>query len=184
MNETIGNDRKLAEDLGRLPRSRTPGSDLWPGIQARLGEQEAQPEPARTAWRTPALAASVAVAFIAGMLLGRQSNVVDPFSQPQQSPLAGQVMMGTLQASEREYQAAFQTLAPVGMAPTLFELRDIEAIERSWSELRQAESALLAALQEHPDNPYLGEKLLDLRAQQLDFMRHLRMLDQNSRRNT
>ena len=40
------------------------------------------------------------------------------------------------------------------------------------------------ALTEHPDNRFLSEKLLDLRAQQLEFMRQMYMLDQNSRRNT
>ena len=60
----------------------------------------------------------------------------------------------------------------------------VQNIEGSWFELQQAETALLTALEEHPKNSYLNQKLLDLRAQQLEFMKQLAMLDQFSRRKT
>ena len=144
MNSRLKDDRELASALGELPDGRSPRRDLWPGIAARLDAQPAA-APSRPAWRMPALAASLAIAFMAGVLLGQRTDV----GAPQDTFVAG---------------------APAG--PGLI------------SSLQQAETALLGALAEHPDNPYLGEKLLSLRAQQLEFLKQLHMLDQNSRRRT
>jgi len=175
--------QELVQDLGRLPRSRATRRELWPDIVTRLGEQESAPVRDRSAWRMPALAASVAIAFMAGMLMGRQTTLDDPIRVAGKGSSTAHAMTAALAASEREYQAAFRSLTPVDVVPSIFEAGDIEAIERSWTELHEAENALLAALREHPDNQFLGEKLLDLRAQQLEFMKQLRMLDQTSRRN-
>ena len=48
----------------------------------------------------------------------------------------------------------------------------------------EADPGLVLALDEHPDNPFLADKLLELRGQQLEFMRDMHRLEQNNRRET
>jgi len=180
MSRTFEDDQALAKALGGLSRKKTPRRDLWPGIAARLDDRPAAGSAGKRAWRAPALAASVAVAFVAGILLGQGTAVHEAAD-----PVAGQavpLLMTSIQASEREYQAAFRELAPIDIVPSMFDVQDVEKIQNSWSALQQAESVLLEALHQYPDNPFLGEKLLDLRAQQLEFMKQSVMRDQNSGR--
>lgn len=184
MNEIFSDETELIQAIHELPESIEPRRDLWPGIAARLKALHGSfgAAPAAPAWRWPALAASVAVAFVAGILFGRQVG-------QEHVPQAGQpatdlAILAALQASEREYHAAFRLFIPVGEARPMLEAQAVQNIENSWFELRQAEAALLAALREYPENTYLNEKLLDLRAQQLGFMQQLAMLDQTSRRRT
>lgn len=192
MTDRSDKEQATADALGALPKTMVPPHDLWPGIQARLHARDEAVPPRRMPWRAAALAASVVVAFVVGLLLGRQDAGVDGGIVPDGTvPATAAVdasanpgMMAALRAAEREYQAAWKGFTPVGVAPTLLTAETRENIEASWGALRQAEVALLAALDEHPDNPYLVEKLLDLRAQQLGFVRQLYMLDQNSRRET
>ena len=155
--------------IGDLPRSIEPGRDLWPSIQAQLDERAA-PAPRRRSW--------------AGLLIGRQAPNGPAPGAIGVDELTGPAMVAGLQAAELEFQAAWKGLAPVGLGQPALSLEAEESIQGSWQELQQAETALLTALEEHPDNPYLGQKLLDLRAQQLQFLRQLHMLDQNSRRST
>jgi len=93
-------------------------------------------------------------------------------------------LAGTIQTSEREYQAAFRELVPLDYSGMRLAGDDAESIRGSWDELRKAESALLAAWQEHPANIFLSEKLLDLRAQQLQFVKRMVLLEQNNWRRT
>ena len=183
MSRTFKDEQKLSKALGGLPRSKTPGRDLWPDIAMRLHQQPVVAPNSVPAWRAPALAASVAVAFAAGILLGRQLSNEHPADAGLQRH-ANPALIAAAQANELEYQAAMKTLAPVGFAPAVFAMQDIQDMEGSWAALHQAETALLAALQAHPDNPFLAEKLMDLRGQQLEFIKQIHMLDQSSRRNT
>lgn len=129
-----------------------------------------------------ALAASVAVAFVAGLMFGRQESFSPP--QPSTEVSASLAMLAATEATEREYQAAFREFIPVGTARSVLKSETIQNIEQSWVELQQAETALLAALHEYPGNSFLNQKLLDLRSQQLGFMQQLAVLDQFSRRRT
>ena len=92
-------------------------------------------------------------------------------------------LVAAVTAAEREYHAALKGFEPVTLAPSMFQPQTREELLRSWQAMKQAEAALTTAMDEHPDNPYLAQKLLDLRTQQLDFLRQLQTLDQNSRRN-
>lgn len=177
MNDLLDKDTREVPGIRQLPRTIRPGRDLWPDIAGRLGPAEGRD---RGGWKLRALAASVAVAFVVGLLLGRQLNeATQETTAPTWSSLA---MQAALEASEREYRAAFREFMPVNTAGSELETRVVDSIENSWTELQQAESALQAALQEHPGNIYLNQKLLDLRSQQLDFMKQMAMLDQFSRR--
>jgi len=61
---------------------------------------------------------------------------------------------------------------------------DPESIRGSWDDLQKAESSLLAALREYPANTFLNEKLMDLRSQQLHFVKQMVLLEQNNWRRT
>jgi hypothetical protein len=180
------------EGIQELPRSIEPGRDLWPGIEARLAPRS--PATTRASgrasrrWGLGALAASVAAAFLAGLLLGRQAP-----EGAAPSPGAGTLTLAeaaapalavALEATEREYRAAFKSFGPVGLAPTTLQPETLDALARTWQSMKEAESALLTALDEHPENPYLADKLFELRGQQLEFMRDMHMLEQNNRRET
>jgi len=178
MNDRRLDERELESRLRGLPRERQPARDLWPGIEARLAPRSAT-RPSR--WRMPAIAAALVTAFLAGIIFERQQPAA-PDLQAGPAGLPG--MAAALEASEREYQAAFRTFVPVGREQDLLDAQTVEAIEASWEQFREAEAALLAALADHPGNPFLAERLMGLRARQLDFMQQLYMLDQNSRRDT
>jgi hypothetical protein len=184
MSNKFGNETELVAAIRELPGSLAPRRDLWPDISARLPDRAggAVAGEGGQGWRRQALAASLAIAFAAGILLGRQI-ATEPPGEPMNAP-ANLALLATLQASEREYQAAFRQFIPVGAAQGMLESQAIEHIENSWLELQQAETALLAALEQHPENTYLNQRLLDLRAQQLGFMKQIATLDQFSRRKT
>jgi len=180
------NDEELVKAIHGLPGSMQPKRDLWPGIFTRISSAGSGGNAASASsgprWLGQAAAASVAIAFIAGLMLGRQMDSGEQ-SAPRSATMDS-AMRSAMMASELEYQAAFREFIPVGESRTLLETQAVENIESSWADLQQAESALLAALHEYPENTYLNQKLLDLRAQQLGFMRQLAMLDQFSRRKT
>lgn len=182
MNEHTDSEHGVEQAIGRLPRRIAPRRDLWPGIQARLGTQDAAPANRRPAWRLPAMAASVAIAFAAGLILGRGVDRPGMGEEGLVTDLDRLAMQGALQVSEREYQAAFQAFTPLGVDAAYLETGVAEGLQNSWADLLQAEEALLEALEEHPENRFIGEKLVNLRAQQLEFLRQIYMLDQNSRR--
>jgi hypothetical protein len=184
MTNQISNDKQLAGELAKLPKEITPRRDLWPGIEAKLKPRagDAVKVTRFGDWRSRAVAATVLVAFAAGMMLGRQTG--NNGDTPVRAPAPDYALMGALAASEREYQAAFREFIPVGYARPYLADGDLESIETSWDDLRLAETALLSALQEYPDHPLLNQRLLGLRGQQLDFMKQLATLDQNTRRNT
>ncbi len=176
------------EGISELPSRIEPGRDLWPDIEARLTPRAPAATRASRRWGLSAVAASVAVAFLAGLLLGRQApDATAPAISSERLSLAeaaAPAMAVALEATEREYQAAWKSLGPLGLAPTTLQPETLEALARSWQSMKDAESALMIALDEHPDNPYLADKLLELRGQQLEFMRDMHMLEQNNRRET
>jgi hypothetical protein len=60
----------------------------------------------------------------------------------------------------------------------------VEKIERTWADLRITETALTGALEENPGDLFLNERMLELRARQLGFLKQLVTLDRNNRRLT
>ena len=182
-NQEKWGEAELLRALQGLPRRLDPARDLWPRIQRRL--DGAQDGPSRAVrWRLPALAAALVLAFIAGAIFEQRQEQRNAFPGVVDASSLYPPLRVALEASEREYQAVFQALTPVGLEPALLDAQALEKIEGSWRQLQEAEAALLGALEENPGNPFLAERLLGLRAQQLEFVRQLYMLDQNSRRNT
>ncbi len=191
MKGTDSQSENRLPEFDDLPRSIAPASDLWPAINAALperGQAAGSRRPgARRGWGLSAVAASVTVAFLAGLLFGRQTP---PNTEPLPAASLGQLnaagpsMMAAMEAVELEYAAAYKGFRPLMLEPTLFEASTTDELRASWADMQDAEEALKAALAEHPDNPFLSGKLLNLRAQQLEFMRQLHMLDQTSWRTT
>ena len=182
MSKRIMNETELANAIGSLPRQIKPQRDLWPGINSRLESQQEKVAPvvATPMWRMPAIAAAVLLALTTGIFIGRGVD----------APAGGQMSMleyslaGTVETTEREYQAAFRELVPLDYSGMRLAGDDPESIRGSWDELQKAESSLLAALREYPANIFLNEKLMDLRSQQLQFVKQMVMLEQNNWRRT
>lgn len=177
-------ESEIQRAIESLPHSIEPQQDLWPGINRRLktvrrGNSVHYKAPL---WRTPAIAAAVMVALTTGVFIGRGMDA-EPAGQMTYSTLE-YALAGTLEATEREYQAAFRELVPLDYSGLRLEGAEPDALRGSWEDLQQTEASLLAALQQYPSNIYLNEKLLDLRSQQLQFVKQLALLEQNNWRRT
>ena len=177
-------ESELQNAIGSLPRSMQPPRDLWPGINAQLEriEREGGTQHKAPFWRAPALAAAVLLALAAGIYIGRglDTGVAEQMTETVQEA----ALIGTVQATELEYQAAFRELVQLDYSGLRLEGAEPDALRSSWEALLQAEAALLAALQEYPSDVYLNERLMDLRAQQLQFVKQLALLEQNDWRRT
>lgn len=171
-------ERELLERIARLPRRVRPDNDPWPGIAARLDAADgiAAPVAAPPAWSLRAAAALAVVAVALAVV----------FSAPDRSPRPAAEGLAAappiIAASEAEYLAAFREFIPLGDARDALPVPAVESIENVWAAMRQAEQALQAALDEHPGNPFLNRRMLELRARQLGFLRQLAVLDHSNRR--
>jgi hypothetical protein len=174
----------LQSAIESLPRSIKPQRDLWPAINGRLEPVTSTGKVLYTTpfWRKPAMAAAVLLALASGIFIGRGMDA-GPAGQTGQSVLE-YALIGTVEAAEREYQAAFSELVPLNYSGLRLEDEEPDALRGSWEDLLQAETSLLAALQQYPTNVYLNGKLLDLRSQQLQFIKQLALLEQNNWRRT
>ena len=178
------NESDLKKAIGSLPRSIRPERDLWPGINQRLESEAKEPRPVRKTftWHKPAMAAAVLMALTTGIFIGRGMDV--PSTDPTAQGTMEYALLGTVKATEREYQAAFSDLVSLNYSGLRLEGAEPDALRGTWGDLVQAETSLLAALEQYPTNAYLNEKLLDLRSQQLQFIKQLALLEQNDWRRT
>jgi hypothetical protein len=188
------NEKELLNRLAELPREMRPGRDPWPEISAAM--DRAGPATGSThsppGWFFKAAAASVVLVFAAGLLL---KPIWD--TSPLPSDKQGPVVManpdgvnktaatpGLLDAVDAEYLAAFREFINIGGSRDTLAPQTVEKIEMGWADLRVTESALAVALEENPGNLFLNERMLELRARQLGFLKQLITLDRNNRRMT
>lgn len=179
-------ESELQDAIGSLPRSMKPQRDLWPGINDRL-ETVTAVDKRRSgwmAWGMPAMAAAVLLALTTGIFIGRGMGPVSSPDDPVSQSMLDFALIGTVKATEREYQAAFSELVPLEYSGTRLDGAEPDALRGTWEDLLQAETSLLAALEQYPTNTYLNTKLLDLRFQQLQFIKQLALLEQNDWRTT
>lgn len=191
MNERL-TERDLLLRLAELPREIEPRQDPWPDIAARISGAAQKPErPAvQRTWVWRAVAASLVAAVAAGVWLAPGHDSAQTGTEPALAaaePVSGpapvSTIAGSVAASEAEYQAAFREFIPVGdysresLAP-----QTVENIEKSWADMRSAEAALSAALEQNPNNRFLNDRMLELRARQLGFLQQLASLDLANRR--
>jgi hypothetical protein len=184
-------EQELLRRMADLPREIQPRSDPWSAISARLEPRAIGrvADSRRRSWALRAVAATVVLGVTAGILLGpRLSDPLEPVpatsvaqSQPDVSRQVDR-LPAALVASEVEYQAAFREFIAVGQARSNLSAQTIASIETGWADLREAESALAAALAVNPDDRFLNKRMLELRARQLGFLQQLASLDQSNRR--
>ena len=180
-------EQELLERLRALPREIKPDGDVWPAIARRIGhEEKGYRQQSSSRWWINAVAASVAVVFVAGFLIGRQWDTGPGMEQPgfDQVNQAQIAWAGALTASELEYRAAFREFISVGESRVYLPQQDVERLIADWADLNGAETALTNALRDNPGNSFLSAKMLELRSRQLDFLKQVASLDQNSRRTT
>jgi hypothetical protein len=179
-------EQELLRLIAELPREIRPQNDPWTAISARI-ERSRNQQPSRRFLRgrmMQAAAASLVLALILGLLLGPRTTETPPGTVKkiaQENASGGRrtyPLPAILEASEADYQAAFREFIAVGQP------RTIETIETGWAELRAAENALAMALAANPEDLFLRDRLLELRARQLGFLQQLASLDQNNRRLT
>jgi hypothetical protein len=177
-------ESELRSAIESLPRGIRPQRDLWPGISQRLGTADKGGSVHYKApfWRTPAMAAAVLLALTTGIFIGRGFDA-GPAGLTAEA-VQQYAMVGSVEAAEREYQAAFRELVPLDYSGLRLEGEEPDALRGSWEDLLQAEASLLAALRQYPSNIYLNEKLLNLRSRQLQFVKQLALLEQNNWRRT
>ena len=184
-------EQELLRRMADLPREMQPRNDPWAAISARLelrGGGRVADTRARS-WALRAVAATVVLAVTAGILLGPRLSE-RPVPAPatsvahSQADVSRQVnrLPAALAGSEAEYRAAFREFIAVGQARSNLSPQTISTIETGWADLREAESALAAALALDPDDRFLNRRLLELRARQLGFLQQLASLDQSNRR--
>jgi len=176
------NEIELKQTIKSLPRQIMPEDDLWAGIKGRLEprESEQNKHTARQRWLLPAIAASLLVALTSGIFIGRGLDAPG-LDQPS---VKDYVLAGSTRNAEREFQAAFQELIPLNYSGMQLAGDNPEALRGSWNDMQEAESSLLAALKQYPSNSFLNERLIDLRSQQLQFVKQLALLEQNNWRRT
>lgn len=179
------NEKELLKGLAELPREIAPGRDPWPRISARIG-QSAPGEMHRRPRRVlMAVAASAVLAVVAGLLIKTAPTGL-PVSSAQHDTVHVRDLPapGILYAVDAEYQAAFREFINVNDSQSGLKPETVEKIEKTWADLRTTETALTAALEENPGDLFLSERMLELRARQLGFLKQLVTLDRNNRRLT
>ncbi|GHB99701.1 hypothetical protein GCM10010080_10760 [Thermomonas carbonis] len=156
-------DAALRLALRGLRQARDPGSDLWPGIEARIRAlpQASTPLEPRRRWPWP-------VAIAASMLLSAGlAWQMRPVDAPVALPAAETRIATTLVQREAstltvQYQAALRELefqpAPANWQPGL------EVLDRSAAEIR-------SALQQNPDSRLLLERLRETYTRRLALSR-------------
>lgn len=191
------NEKELLNRLAELPRERRPDRDPWPEISARIESSGAGVGSvySKRAWMFRAAAASVVLVFAAGLLLKPVWNTGSSSSDRLPSrdqvaatdhdlPATTDGTPGLLDAIDAEYLAAFREFINVGGSRGSLAPQTVEKIEMGWADLRVTETALVAALEENPESLFLNERMLELRARQLGFLKQLITLDRNNRRMT
>jgi hypothetical protein len=196
MNSKIS-EKELLSRMADLPREISPGRDPWPEIIAAIDSAQAGPGSVKrrvNGWLMAA-AASIMVAIAAGLILkpGFEESAVptgslastDPVSTPiEDNVYENPGILGTLDAIDAEYIAAFREFIGAGGPDSDLAPRTVEHIEQGWADLRMTEEALTAALDQNPDNLFLNERLAELRARQLGYLQQLVSLERNNRRLT
>lgn len=172
-------EQELLNRIARLPRAVRPPRDPWLDIAARLDEPAmAADAPPQPGWALRAVAALAVAALALGVVFsGPDRKAPAPAAQAAAAP---RIIVG----SEAEYLAAFREFMPLGEARDALSEDTVTHIENSWSALVQAERALQSALDEHPGDRFLNQKMLELRSRQLGFLRQLAGLDHSNRRLT
>jgi hypothetical protein len=190
-------EKELLDRLAELPREKTPSRDPWPAISAAI---EALPGKAGasgtgTTWWPRAAAAAVVLALAAGILLrpGFDDSAAVRGERVSSAPTTAARtavgepnarVTGMLDSLDAEYAAAFREFIGAGESRDVLAQQTVEKIEMGWADMRVAEEALSVALEQNPGDLFLSERMMELRARQLGFLKQLVSLERNNRRLT
>jgi len=190
-------EKELLSNIAELPREISPARDPWPGIAAAIEILPARAGSVKPAanWWLRAVAASLVLAFAAGLVLKSPFNEDTSSTKVLVSSEAGSAALeaaafgdsnvpGLLSTVDAEYLAAFREFISVEDSHNSLAPQTIEKIELGWADLRVTEEALAVALEKNPGDRFLNERMLELRARQLGFLKQLVSLDRNNRRLT
>lgn len=165
---------QLIKDAARLEKSVSPGRDLWPGIEAAIGDA-AEPAPRTRPW----LAQAAAVL----LLVGASSLITYTLTvrEPAVSPVATNAGLELAPASfGGDYQlGADYQLARAGLENRLDSVLERLSpeqraeVEENLEIIQGAIAEINAALEEEPDNVLLQELLLDTYREELAVMRNV-----------
>lgn len=179
------NEFEWKKNLAELPRELAPRNDPWNAIESRIQDQPVATErPRRRFLVAGSLAASLMLAFLVGWLSGQQAHDLPTQTANPQVASADFPLQAMLAQTEAEYQAAFREFSPVGDARMSLPAETVQQIETGWAELQAIETMLNEALENDGANPFLIQKMMDLRSQQLLFLQKLVAIDQSNRRST
>ncbi|HEU5218847.1 MAG TPA: zf-HC2 domain-containing protein [Gemmatimonadales bacterium] len=148
---------------GALPRSVTPPSDLWPGIERRL--ESRRPFRRRVAvpgWQLAAAAVLLVAVSSAGTALLLRQRPAEP---------AGEVV-ANVSALESQYSAASAELSQaLEQARARLSPATVATIERSLRIIDAALAESREALARDPGNPALGRLVVAAWQQKVDLLR-------------
>lgn len=179
-------EQELLNRLAGLPREISPERDPWAEISARI-ERENVRLRQRPRWWGLAAAASVVLALSLGLIFrpGWREMAVTPDSiatTGQSAESSGVPLI--VHTADAEYMAAFREFMNTGQTEAGLSPQTIEKIEGGWADLLVTEKALTSALEQNPGDLFLNERMLELRARQLGFLKQLVALDRSNRRMT
>ena len=178
-------DRAWADRLSVLPREVEPARDPWPRIAAQISAQASaaqsrRPVAAQRTWWPLAGAAAIVLALGVALVVRAPSETVAPPAIAP-APLAP-AYAEEMQVTELEYLAALrevEALAREGVPPWL---RAADGVDLGWQVMRAVEDELIAALRRNPDDAYVSQRLVALRARQVDMLRLVASAELASRR--
>ena len=173
-------DQQLLRNLNRLPREIPPRVDPWPEIEARISRlrRARTSRLARNQWLMRAVAAVMVLGLAVGMIMGPRW-AIGPGPQWSVSADRGGAAAAGLPIGLAGSEAEF---IGVGQSRPALSPQTIDHIATGWADLRAVEFAVTRALAKDPDNRFLNDRMLELRARQLAFLRQLASLDQSNRR--
>lgn len=183
-------DKELLRQIAQLPREISPANDAWDAVAVRIGEQPADANHTAVGkrWMLRAVAAVVVTAVATGLIMNnawqRPTAPAPQLAQAATETVPAAPYKGLMAGSEAEYQAAFREYISIGNAREQLPRLAVEKIESGWADLVKTEIALTGALAQNPNDPFLNNRLLELRSRQLGFLKQLAALDRNNRRLT
>lgn len=162
-------ERRLEQDLARLPRRREPAVDLWPGIEARLDRGR------RRRSVSVSLAAAVAAGLALAVWFGGPGLGPATDTKPAGAPIAARVAPDThllrqAELVDRSYRAAL--LAPRA-APDHLSRETRRALAAELAALDAAQERIREAMHAQPEGEYLLSLLAQTHALRLDLINRL-----------
>lgn len=151
----MGSKPNLSQLIEHLPTEKTPGRDLWQGIELAL-EQDPQSS-GRSSRARLWLASAAAIVLCVGLT---SQYWLKPVSEPSAGPLLGDALVTAL---SEQHQAELTRL--------LVTVQDATPVTSNWQQqlddLQQAENVIKQALQQDPNNTALLQMLQNVHQQQL-----------------